>query len=174
VADEERSEADKRWTDRLIYPLDGPASENAYPEDMTIGVDGNEVPMNNSARRWNKAMGYTDKAADKPWKGPEEDGSPSEESSSGWTDEQLAEQAALREKLDASRPIEVVDADTDRIDPESQHRKLMASVRKMGIIECSCGWAGEATEASIVGHGSPLELNCPDCRRLIYALLIEE
>jgi len=65
-------------------------------------------------------------------------------------------------------------ADTDRPDPESQHEELMASVRRMGRIDCQCGWAGEALKARIIGHGSPLELNCPECSWLLFALLIEE
>lgn len=79
MAKDERSEEDRRWTERLINPLDGPASENAYPEDMTMEVDGKEVSMNSASRRWNEAMGYTDKAADKPWQGPDGSGSEPDE-----------------------------------------------------------------------------------------------
>jgi hypothetical protein len=78
VADGKRSEEDQRWIDRLLDPCDGPASENAYPEGLTIGVDGKQASMNDGARAHNRRMGYVDKAADIPWT-PEAAGAPGRE-----------------------------------------------------------------------------------------------
>gem|GEM_PF-4135362 len=287
MAEEELSDKEQRWIDKLINPLDGPASENAYPEDMTFEVDGKQVSMNQSARRYNRAMGYVDKAADKPWKGPKEVERPIQLS-----DEQLAEHAALQAKWDAEEArfeesklksnsqlpdlegddlkiiwdfeehgededswtvlrhgdlviwreigtkealprfeeviwilrekygprltsllptragllqirgrfytaktridglnqelrnkrqplesrwsIDMEDSDTDLPDRERQEEKLMASAREMGTIDCSCGWAGEATDARIIGSGSSRDINCPDCRRPLYRMTLDE
>ena len=51
-------------------PFDGPASENAYPEDLMVTIDGKKIPMNELARSYNRQNGLVDKAADKPWVGP--------------------------------------------------------------------------------------------------------
>ena len=287
MADDERSEAEQRWIDKMINPLDGPASENAYPEDMTFEVDGKQVSMNQSARRYNRAMGYVDKAADKPWKGPKEVARPTQLS-----DEQLAEHAALQAKWDAEEErleesklksttqlpdlegddlkiiwdfeehgededswtvlrhgdlviwreigtkealprfeeviwilrekygprltsllptragllqirgrfytaktmidglnqelrnkrqplesrwsIDMEDSDTDLPDRERQEERLMASAREMGTIDCSCGWVGEAIDARIIGSGISRDINCPDCRRPLYRMTLDE
>jgi len=42
---------------------DRPMSENAYPEDFGLEVDGKFVSMNDTARNYNKRMGLVDKAA---------------------------------------------------------------------------------------------------------------
>ncbi len=47
--------------------FDGPMSENAYPEERTVEIDGKQVSMNEIARRYNKAHGMVDKAAGIPW-----------------------------------------------------------------------------------------------------------
>jgi hypothetical protein len=66
------------------------------------------------------------------------------------------------------------DADTDRPDPERQHEELMASVNEMGSIDCPCGWTGDANKARIVGAGGALDLLCPECRRRLLILSIDE
>jgi hypothetical protein len=78
VADGKRSEEDQRWIDRLLDPLNGAASENAFPECLTFGVDGKQVSMNDGARAYIRRMGYVDKAADIPWT-PEAAGAPGHE-----------------------------------------------------------------------------------------------
>lgn len=57
---------DKLDPEDLDAALEGPMSENAYPDDRTVNIDGREVPMNDLARRYNKHHGLTDNAADVP------------------------------------------------------------------------------------------------------------
>jgi hypothetical protein len=83
----------------------------------------------------------------------------------------------LREKrgpLEPKGTIEVEDADTDKAGPERELEELKAAVREMGAIDCSCGWAGDATEARLVGTRSPVDLLCPDCRRPLFAMSLDE
>ena len=287
MADEELSEEEQRRFDRMLDPFDGPASENAYPEDPANDPDGSGKIMNDLSRTYNSIFGETDEAADTPWKDPKDVERPVQ-----WTEEQLAEHAALRAKWDAEEErfeesklkstsqlpdlegddleitwdfeesaededswtvlrhddqviwrevglkqalprfdeviwilrekygsrlaslmptpagllqirgsgysaqtmidslneelrdkrqvpepnwkIEVEDADTNRPDPERQEEELMASVKEMGIIDCSCGWVGEATDARIIGSGISRDINCPDCRRPLYRATIDD
>lgn len=54
----------------LRDPFDGPMSENAYPEDRRINIDGREIKMNDIARRYNEDHGFVDHAASQPYRGP--------------------------------------------------------------------------------------------------------
>lgn len=42
---------------------EGPAAENAYPEDEMITIDGVEKPANEALRYYNKVHGLVDEAA---------------------------------------------------------------------------------------------------------------
>lgn len=165
VADDELSDEERQWMDRLLNPLDGPASENAYPEDMMIEIDGKEVPMNSSSREYNRRMGYVDEAAHISWT-PENAKSPE--------GSEVSEPSEERQPPEATGSIDIEDADTDKPEPGRQREELLASVREMGTIDCPCGWVGEATEARVVGSGSPLELLCPECGRQLFVLSIDE
>jgi hypothetical protein len=44
----------------------------------------------------------------------------------------------------------------------------------MGSIDCPCGWTGDANKARIVGAGGALDLLCPECRRRLLILSIDE
>jgi len=57
-----------------LDPFDGPASENAYPEDHGIEIDGKPASLNSLSRIYNSIFGETDEAADKPWGGPDGEG----------------------------------------------------------------------------------------------------
>jgi hypothetical protein len=290
VADEERSKEEQRRFDRMLDPFDGPASENAYPEDPVNDPDGSGKIMNDLSRTYNRIFGETDEAADVPWT-PESAGEPKE-----WVDHRTPEErerdearlaehedqlerfeesklkltshlpdlegddleitwdfeeggdgkddwtvlrhgdrviwrevglkAALprfdeviwilrekygrrlvslvptregllqirgrgytaktmvdslnqeledkRQPLEPKGSIEGDDADTDLPEPERQEQELMDSVRKMGMIDCSCGWIGDATEARIIGTGNARDVNCPECRRPLYRITIDD
>ncbi len=43
---------------------EGPAAENAYPEDRMIEIDGVKTPANDAARAYNRIFGQTDPAAE--------------------------------------------------------------------------------------------------------------
>ena len=43
---------------------EGPAAENAYPEDHMIEIDGKLRPANDAARYYNRIHGHTDPAAE--------------------------------------------------------------------------------------------------------------
>ncbi len=43
---------------------EGPAAENAYPEDHMIEIDGKLTPANDAARYYNRVFGLTDPAAE--------------------------------------------------------------------------------------------------------------
>ena len=96
--DEAREEVDENVD--LRDPWDGPASENAYPEDMMIEIDGKEVSMNEASRAYNRSAGQVDNAAHIPWT-PENAKSP-EGSAQPWrSEEEIARSETLEAEWDA-------------------------------------------------------------------------
>ena len=290
MAEDERSE-EERWMDRLLNPMEGPASENAYPEDMMIEIDGKEVPMNSAARTYNRSMGYVDEAAHIPWT-PENAKSPEGSEPPGPTEEELAQEKAQEAELDkrferyeqsklksasqlpdlAGEDLEITwdfeevegeedgwtvlrhgdqeiwrevgmkqamprfdevlwilrekygprlaslnpthegelqlrglgysartfaanlnlelqrkrrplgsrwaiddqDDESDTPEPERRKEQLLAAVGEIGSIDCSCGWAGDASDGRTVERESQLELLCPECRRPLFCLIPKE
>ena len=290
MAEDDRSE-EERWIDRLLNPLEGPVSENAYPEDPVNDPDGSFKLMNDSARAYNRRMGLVDEAAHIPWT-PENAKSP-EGCELRFTEEQMARSRALQaewdkrfERFEQSKlksASQLPDLDRggpgdhlglrggrrrggrlDRaeprrpghlargrneagdaalrggpLDPPGEVRpeagfpepdprrraaareapatppgpsppistwssggnanrsvrggpstirmtklrrrspsgggsNLLAAIGEMGSIDCSCGWAGDATDGRTVDRESQLELLCPECRRPLFSLVPEE
>ncbi len=289
MAEDDRSE-EERWIDRLLNPLEGPVSENAYPEDPVNDPDGSFKLMNDSARAYNRRMGLVDEAAHIPWT-PENAKSP-EGCELRFTEEQMARSRALQaewdkrferfeqsklksasqlpdlagEDLEITWDFEEVEGEEDgwtvlshgdrviwrevgmkqamprfeevlwilrekygprlaslnptregelqlrgpgysartfaanlnlelrgkrqplgprwaidhqvkkatRRSPNGGGNNLLAAIGEMGSIDCSCGWAGDATDGRTVDRESQLELLCPECRRPLFSLVPEE
>lgn len=89
--------------------FEGPMSENAYPEDRTIEIDGKEVSMNDIARRYNKTHGQVDAAAEVPW--TEEEANPDSRNESrqieSSNDDKIAGALTLEDLMVAS-PLQVL------------------------------------------------------------------
>ncbi len=70
--------------------------------------------------------------------------------------------------------IDVPDADGEPNDPVKQEKELSAAIAEIGQIDCSCGWEGDATEAKVFGAGTTRDLHCPECRRPLFQIGMDD
>jgi len=93
---------------------------------------------------------------------------------SGRVDSLNAELATLRSPIDDCGFIDVEDAEGDSHDSKSQNVELHSAIEQMGPIDCACDWSGDAITARINGDGRSRELFCPQCRRPLFRVSLDE
>lgn len=93
---------------------------------------------------------------------------------SGRVDSLNEELATLRTPQENCGIIDVEDAEGPPDDPERQAKELGSAIEQMGPIDCPCGWEGDATKARSNGKGRERDVFCPDCRRPLFRVSLDE